>query len=185
MNQNRPLPLNRITRYVMTHEASLGTLLAAYGAFYLAAVIMGGWTWADWGMDVFTFPHTAIQPVMPRGFISPIFFVTSLPAMLIGIALLCDYCVREIRFGLTVVGERVAILLTVFGFAYVVVGAWPLQAVVDMPWEWQKQIMGYGLGFAWGLYLLGLLVLAIGGVSLFLHSREYRRRHPEVSVGLA
>ncbi|MGD6805428.1 MAG: hypothetical protein ACQCN4_00495 [Candidatus Bathyarchaeia archaeon] len=171
---------DKISIYIRRHEASLGTLLSAYGAFFLTAVILGGWTWTDWGVDVFTFPQTAIQPLMPRSFISPFFFVTSFPALLIGVVLMCDCSIRGLRFGLTATSQYIAVLLSVFGFSYLVIGAWPLQVPIDMPWEWQKQIMSYGAFFAWLLYGLGFVVFAVGGVSLFVHSRAYRRRHPEL-----
>ena len=181
MCPNLKLDANSTNNYLVNHEASLGTLLAAYGAFYLTTVIMGGWTTADWGRDVFIFSNTAIQPVMPSSFISPLFFVTSIPTLLIGIFMLCDYSIRSIRFGLTVDSKRVSLLLAAFGLAYITVGAWPLQAVVNMPWDWQKQIMSYGPVFAWGLYLLGAVVLAVGGVSLYVHSRDFYRRNPQLS----
>ncbi len=78
--------------------------------------------------------------------------------------------------------EHVAVVLTAFGFAYQIVGAWPLQAVVDMPWNWQKQIMSYGSAFAWSLYAISWVVLAIGAISLFAHSRIYRQKHPELTL---
>jgi hypothetical protein len=175
MSQTKTAP-NPIAKYIRTHQVSLGTLLAAYGAFCLASVIMGGWTPQDWGKDVFTYPHTAIQAVMPRSFISPIFFVTSLPTLFVGAGLLCDCCVGAVRRGLTVRSRYAGVLLAVFGFSYLVVGAWPLQNVVDMPWGWQKQIMDFGAVFAWVLYLLGVLVLVVGGVCLWAHSRSFGRR---------
>jgi hypothetical protein len=170
---------NRIIRYIVNHQVSLGILLAAYGAFYLASVIMGGWTVFDWGKDVFTFPHSAVHAFMPRSFISPFFFVSSLPTLLIGAALLCDSCIDAIRFGLTVESQYAAVLLVVFGFAYLVVGAWPLQMVIDMPWVWQKQIMSYSSFFAWMLYLLGIIVFVVGSVSLWAHSKKYHRGQTE------
>jgi hypothetical protein len=182
MTSSKNSLIDIITQYARRHEASLGILLAASGAFYLASVILGGWTWFDWGKDVFTFPETAIQPLMPRSFISPLFFVTSFPALLIGVVLMCDCSIRGVRFGLTATSQYVAALLSVFGFSYLVVGAWPLQLPVDMPWAWQRQILSYGPFFAWMLYALGIIVLVIGGVSLFIHSQDYRRRHPELNV---
>ncbi len=175
MSQFQKIHTNQIVRYVLEHQFSLGTILAAYGAFFLASVIMGGWTPADWGRDVFTFPPAAIHSLMPRSFITPLFFITSFPSLLIGAALLCDICISALRFGLTAQSQYAAVLLVVFGFAYLVVGAWPLQPVADMPWDWQTQIMGYGVFFAWLLTLLGVFVLAVGGVSLWAHSRAYHR----------
>jgi hypothetical protein len=178
MNSNQPAT-HRAVNYIKTHEASLALLLAAYGAFFLAVVIMGGWTLLDWGKDTFKVAPFAVHALLPRSYISPLFFATSFPVLLIGVAILCLYSIRNLNKERG--KEYVAILLTVCGFAYIVVGAWPLQSTVDLPWEWQKQIMSYGLVFAWMLYALGLAVLAVGCVSLFMHSREYRRRHPELS----
>jgi len=81
---------------------------------------------------------------------------------------------------MTVYSEHVAILLTTFGFSYQVVGAWPLGNAVDFPWQWQKQIMSYGPFFVWVFYLLSLVALGIGAFSLYVHSREYHRRHLEI-----
>jgi hypothetical protein len=173
-----------IVEYLKGHKASLGVLLAAYGAFFLASVIMGGWTPFDWGKDVFDFPQSAIYTLMPRSYISAIFFVTAFPSLLIGTALLCSYTIGVLRSGITADSEHVAILLTFFGFAYQVVGAWPLGNAVDFPWEWQKQIMSYGSFFVWLFYLLSLFVLGVGAVSLYVHSREYHRKHPQLSIPL-
>jgi len=83
------------------------------------------------------------------------------------------------RYGITVHSEHIAILLTVSGFAYQVLGAWPLQAAVDFAWDWQKQIMSYGVVFAWSLYLLSTVGLVVGAASLYVHSRDYHRRQRE------
>jgi hypothetical protein len=159
----------RVKDYVRRHEVSLGLFLASYGVFYLAVVIMGGWTIADWGKDTFEAPVSAVPSLIPRSYIAPLFFVTSLPALIIGATMLC---------------EHIAIVLTAFGFAYQIVGAWPLQSVVDLPWQWQKQIMSFGPIFAWGLYVLSWVVLAVGGVSLYVHSRDYHREHSDFSVSI-
>ncbi len=178
----RPSTLNRIASYVKNHWVSLGVLLAAYGAFYLLAVISTGWSPIDWGKDVVQCAPSAVSSVIPRSYVSPIFFVTSLPALLIGSVMLCVYSLHALRFGLTGDSERIAVLLVVFGFAYVVLGAWPLQTAANFPWEWQKQIMGYGPIFTWLLYGLSLVTLVIGGLLLFVHSRDYNRRRPEGSL---
>jgi|YelNatPaOPRAMG01_1025707.scaffolds.fasta_scaffold41270_4 hypothetical protein len=171
---------NRLTRYIRQHQVSLGVFLAAYGAFYLAVVIMGGWNLSEWGQDIFGSPQPAVHSLLPRSYISPIFFLTSLPALLIGATMLCVISLRDLRAG-TAVDEHVAIALTAFGFAYQIVGAWPLQSTVDMPWIWQKQIMSYGSVFGWMLYVMSWVVLAVGAVSLYVHSRIYHQKHPELS----
>jgi hypothetical protein len=110
---------NHVSSYIETHMASLGTLLAAYGGFYLYMVIRTGWVPTD-GVTVTptlaSFGH--IEPIL-----SPLvifaFFITSLPALLVGVAMLCYYTIRVLLHGLTVDSEHVAVLLTVFGFAIV------------------------------------------------------------------
>jgi hypothetical protein len=48
--------LYRVSIYVRSHKGSLGLFLAAYGAFYLTAVLLSGWTIADWGKDITGYP---------------------------------------------------------------------------------------------------------------------------------
>lgn len=177
MSQTIP---QRITNYIKKHSASLGTFLAAYGTFYLYSVIRTGWVPSDGFSQVHRLESLALYPPINNPYIIPAFFLTSLPALLIGTAILCIYSVKVLQSNITANSEHIAIILTVFGFAYTVLGAWPLQAAVDFPWDWQKQIMGYGAVFAWGLYGLSLVVLIVGGVSLFIHSREYRKVDPEL-----
>jgi hypothetical protein len=179
LDMNQSSFRHRVTSYIVARRLSLGLLLAAYGVFYLSAVITGGWTPVDWGKNTFAIAPFAVQALISHNAISPIFFATSLPALLVGAILLCKDSIGGLR-SLTSESQYVAILLTIFGFVYVVVGAWPLQNRVDFPWEWQKQIIDYGLFFAWMLYALSLVVLTIGVISLYVHSRDYRRRHPEV-----
>ncbi len=179
---NCPSRNQRIVNYVREHKVSLGILLAGYGAFYLAIVIMGNWTLTDWGTDTTGLPTNVVQPLLPREYIAPLFFTTSFPALLIGTVMLCAYSLRGLFLEAKGDKEHVAILLTASGFAYVVVGAWPLQKLADFAWEWQKQIMSYGSAFAWMLYLLSVAVLVVGVFSLFVHSRRYHREHPELSI---
>jgi hypothetical protein len=176
MSQSTP---SRLTSYVKNHMASLGTLLFAYGAFYLFAVIRTGWVPTDGVTVVHRLESLVLYPPTLNPLVVLAFFVTSLSALIIGTVLLCAYSVKAMRNGVTVHSEHVAVLLTVFGFAYQVLGAWPLQTVVDFAWDWQKQIMNYGAVFAWGLYFLSFVGLVIGAVSLFVHSRDYHRRQRE------
>ena len=150
----------RISNYVKSHKVSLGLFLAAYGAFYLTSVVLSGWTMADWGKNITLYPPSTVNTVLPRSFIEPIFFISSFPALLIGAAMLCIYSIRGISSEASADKQYVAILLTAFGFGYIVIGAWPLGQRDVFPWEWQKQIISFAPGFAWILYILGLVVLA-------------------------
>ena len=176
-----PMSKNRLRCYVGSHLASVGTLLFAYGVFYLYSVIRSGWTPSDGFTVTHSFSSLALKPLVLNPYVIPAFFVTSLPALLVGAVLLCSYTVGVLRNGLTVDSEHVAILLTVCGFAYVVLGAWPLQQATAFPWTWQKQILDYGAAFAWVLYLLSTVMLVLGAVSLYLHSRAYHNAHPELA----
>jgi hypothetical protein len=42
--------------------------------------------------------------------------------------------------------------------------------------------MDYGSGFAWLLYFLSIVMLVLGAFSLYVHSRAYRRMHPELAI---
>jgi hypothetical protein len=169
--------LYRVSIYVRSHKGSLGLFLAAYGAFYLTAVLLSGWTIADWGKDITGYPPSPMPTLLPRSFINPIFFVTSLPTLLVGAAMLCIYSLQGISPKVTLDKQYVAILLTAFGFIYQVIGAWPLGDINVFPWDWQKQIVLDGPIFAWTLYILSLLVLAVGVFSLYMHSRFYHQKH--------
>jgi hypothetical protein len=179
MSYNNLFPTKRAVNYLRSHNISLAVFLAAFGAFYLSVVIMGGWTISDWGKDIFASPPSAVNSLLPRSYISPIFFLTSLPALLIGATMLCVISIQELRLG-SAIDEHIAVALTAFGFAYQIVGAWPLQSIVDMPWEWQKQIMSYGSIFAWMLYFISWTVLVIGVVSVYMHSRSYHKKFIEL-----
>jgi hypothetical protein len=177
-----PMTKNRLCCYVGLHLASVGTLLFAYGAFYLYSVIRTGWNPSDGTTIVHSFSSLALEAPVLSPYIIPAFFVTSFPALIIGVTMLCTYTVRVLHSSLTVDSEHVAVLLTVCGFAYVVLGAWPLQEAVSFPWTWQKQIMDFGAGFAWLLYLLSMVMVAFGAFSLYVHSRAYHRKYPELAI---
>ncbi len=168
---------NRISNYVTNHKVSLGLFLASYGVFYLTSVLLSFWTIFDWGKDITEYPPSTINTVLPRSFIDPIFFVTSFPALIIGATMLCNYSLRGITPEAPVDKQYVAILLTAFGFTYQVIGAWPLGKFADFPWQWQKQIILNGSIFAWILYILSLVVLFVGVVSLYKHSVIYHKKH--------
>ncbi len=179
----RTNPINRIVGYLRRHLASLGVVLASYGALLTYAVLCSGWTPSDGIQHTITLTPAIFNPPLPNSYLIPVFFATSFPALLIGTIMLYIYSIRVLRSSLTVDSEHVAVLLTVSGFVYQVLGAWPLQDASKFPWEWQRLIMGYGPLFAWVLYLLSLAALVIGAVLLFVHSRDYHRWHPELSHG--
>ena len=168
----------RISSYVRSHKVSLGLLLAAYWVFYLTSVLLSGWVMADWGKDISIYPPSFIQPLLPRSFINPIFFVTSFPSLLIGATALSLYSLRGISPQAPADKQYVAILLTTFGFTYQVIGAWPLGNPTAFPWQWQKQIVSYGPVFTWILYILSLAVLLVGAYSLYRHSQIYHQKYP-------
>jgi hypothetical protein len=155
----------------------LALFLAAYGAFYLSSVILSRWVIADWGKDITSYPPSAVNTLLSRSLIDPIFFVTSFPALIIGAAMLCSYSIRGITPKASDNKQYVAILLTAFGFTYQVIGAWPLEQLKDFPWQWQKQIILNGSIFAWILYILSLAVLFVGVVSLYKHSVIYHKKY--------
>ncbi|MCW3994891.1 MAG: hypothetical protein NWE98_01920 [Candidatus Bathyarchaeota archaeon] len=182
-SQKQPVA-SRIASYLKRHKVSISLLMAAYGGFYLSTVILSGWTVADWGKDLVSYPPPATPTLLPRSLIHPIFFVTSFPALIVGTLALCVYALRGISAHEINDKEHIAILLVVFGFTYIVIGAWPLGNLVDFPWEWQKQIMRNGAALSWTLYLLGLAALIAGATSVFLHSRIYHQLHPELSLDI-
>ncbi len=165
--------LNRVSSYTKSHWVSLGLFLAAYGVFYLSSVILNSPTIADWEQVAAIYSSTSISPFLPRNFFNSIFFATSFPALVIGAVMLCLYSIRKISPESSADKQYVAILLATFGFSYQIIGAWPLQSQPVLPWEWQKQIISFGFPFAWSLYLLSLVVLFIGVISLYKHSVIY------------
>jgi len=176
--QKQPVP-QRVASYIAKYTVSLGLFLASYGVFYLSVVIMSGWTIADWGQDATTFAPFAISGWLPRSTFAQIFFATALPSLIVGAVLLAVYCIRGLTAQSVENRERVGIILTAFGFSYIILGSWPLGKQLDFPWDWQKQIFSYGAVFTWSLYLLGIAVLAVGAVTVYRCSVFYHRKHPE------
>ncbi len=171
-----------IAKYVSSHKVSLGLLLGAYGTFYLSSVVMSGWNVFDWGESLTSYPTFAINPLLPRSSIAPIFFFTSIPALLLGTIMLVTYSLKGLSDVTVEDRERVAFILVAFGLFYVIVGAWPLGNQVNFPWDWQKQIISNGPLFSWGLYILSLIVLLVGSISVYRCSKIYHRGHPTFSL---
>jgi hypothetical protein len=168
----------KIAAYVKGHQVSLGLFFLWYGMVFLATNILGYWTPSDWSKDLTAYPPQTYAPLLPRSFINPIFFITSFPLLLIGAILLCSYALKKEPLGVDY-KQHIAVLLSSVGFTYVVVGAWPLGNPMNFPWFWQKQIVYYGLVFAWLLYFLGASMLVIGAVVLFKYSKLYPKNHPD------
>ena len=180
-DKNSDTIISKIFNNLKAHKVSFGLSLAAYGAYNLSLVIISGWTLSDWGGNIITYFPFPITSFLSSNLINPIFFTTSLPALIVGTSILCVYSIYAIKPEATDNKERVAIVLTIFGFAYQIIGAWPLGIKDVFPWEWQKQIISFGGAFAWTLSLLSLTALAVGGISLFIQSKIYHQKHPEFS----
>lgn len=180
-NQPRKGSINRLLAYLKRHKVAVGLLLAAYGSVYLFSTLLGSWTINDWGKDVTGYPPSALNPLLPRSFIHPIFFVTGFPCLLAGTAILCVYAIQGIQNQAVSDKEHVAVLLVAAGFFYQIAGAWPLTEIVDYQWEWQKQIASNGVAVTWTLYLLSLAALTMGAVSVFIHSRIYHQKHSQIA----
>ena len=169
----------KIFNRLKAHKVALGLSLAGYGMFYLSSVILSGWTLSDWGNNIVTYLPFPANSVPSSSLLNPLFFITSLPTLVIGTVILSIYSMFKIKPGAVDDKERVAMVLTVFGIAYQLIGAWPLGIKSIFPWEWQKQIIGFGTIFAWTLTVLSLSALVAGGVSLYTHSKIHHQKHPE------
>ena len=113
---------------------------------------------------------------MPEwSFTVPVVFLISV----IGTIILCIYSIKDIQPERIDNKEHAAIFVTALGFTYQVVGAWPMWNQ-DYPWPWQKEIAGYGNLLVWPLFIVSLLALVIGAASLYLHSKIYHEKHPEL-----
>jgi hypothetical protein len=168
---------NKVSSYAKSYWVSIGLFLSVYGALYLSSVILNRHTTADWEKAIVIYSPTSISPVLPRSLLDPLFFATSFPALIIGLSILCSYSIRGTEPKTDANKQSVAIFLTVLGFTYQVIGAWPLQYQTDFPWQWQKQIVSFGPIFAWVLYISSLTTLVIGAFSLYKHSVVYHQKH--------
>ena len=108
------------------HRVSVSLFLAAYGAVYLTSVILGGWTPRRLGQRRTRVTRRLPPPLLPRSYINPIFFVTSIPALFLGTVASAPTVYVELSPQIARPKEAVAILLTACGFAYQVIGAWPI-----------------------------------------------------------
>jgi len=70
-------------------------------------------------------------------------------------------------------------LLTVFGFVYQVIGAWPDWSISMYIWGWQADIASLGSVVVWLLFFVSLFALIIGVVLLYFCSKIYNEQHPD------
>jgi len=107
----------------------------SYGAIYFSSVALNCQNNDDWEKAIAIYSPTSISSLLPRCLLGSLFFVTSFPALIIGLGMLCSYSIRVIRFEDDHNKQYVAIFLAVLGFSYQVIGAWPLQHQIDFPWH--------------------------------------------------
>ena len=158
----------QMVKFVKNHQLSIGLLLTIFGVADLWFIMPNIWSSAaNWQGFYLLMPQWSVTV--------PILFIISL----IGIIILCVYSIRDIRPERIDYKEHAAILVTALGFTYQVIGAWPLwnQAY---PWPWQKEIANYGNFLVLPLFIGSLLALVIGAASLYLHSKIYHEKHPEL-----
>jgi len=97
---------------------------------------------------------------------------------LFGTLMLTVYCVRDIQPTVVDNKEHAAVLVTALGFAYLVLGAWPMWTQ-SYPWAWQQEIANYGNLLVLPLFAGSLIALIAGSVSLYIHSRIYHQKYPD------
>ena len=93
---------------------------------------------------------------------------------LVGTLILSIYCIRGIEAAVVDNKEHAAFLVTALGFAYLVVGAWPLWTQ-SFPWAWQQEIANYGNLLVLPIFAGSLFAFITGAVSLYIHSRIYHQ----------
>ena len=172
----------KIRSYLINHKVSLGIFLASYGTFYLATVIMSGWNITSINQDANSYVLPSITALLSQNSIALIFFVTSLISILLGAILLCFYSLYGLSLETVEHREGIGIILTTFGFFYIIVGAWPMRNIVEYSWEWQKQIASNGPAFSWLLYALATIVFLIGCLTVYKCSKIYHKKHPEFGL---
>ena len=183
MNPNKQLSYAmKIHDHIKNHKVSLGLFLAAYGTFYLSSVIMSNWNILDIARKNSSLPPFAIGTLLSQDSIAAIFFASSFPMLFFGAIMLCYYCIKGLGMETVEDRERIGIILVSFGFFYITIGAWPLTKSTDFPWEWQKQIISNGVLFSWMLYILSIIVLVVGAVTVYRTSKIYHQKHPDFSL---
>jgi hypothetical protein len=161
----------QVASFVKSHQLIIGLLLVFFGVSDLWFILPNLYGtlprfYVNWQVFYFYMPEWT--------FTIPILLVMSL----IGMLMLTVYCISDIQPARVDNKEQAAILVTALGFAYQVVGAWPMWNQ-QYPFPWQQQIANYGNLLVLPLFAGSLLALMIGAVSLYIHSKIYHQKHPE------
>jgi hypothetical protein len=162
---------NMTAEFFKLHQFSIGLLVVFFGIADLWFVMpnMYAGLVGDWHVD-----WRSLNLYNPLwNFTVPFLLVMTL----IGTLILSNYCIKGIRPEKVDNKQNAAILVTVLGFTYQVVGAWPLWNQW-YPWPWQAEIAKYGNWLVFPLFIGSLVILIIGAISLYKHSKIY---HLQVS----
>ena len=163
-------PAYQIAAFVKSHQLIIGLLLVFFGVSDLWFVMPN-----LYGTTSFYVNWQAFYFYMPEWtFTIPVLLVMTL----IGTLMLSVYCISDIQPARVDNKEQAAILVTALGFAYLVLGAWPLWNQ-SYQWAWQQEIANYGSLLALLLYAGSLVAFLTGATSLYIHSKIYHQKHPE------
>ena len=160
--------------FVKSHQLIIGLLLVFFGVsdlWFVMPNLYGTFPgyYVNWQAFYFYMPEwTFTIPVL-------------LVMVLIGTLMLSVYCISDIQPARVDNKEHAAILVTALGFAYLVLGAWPLWNQ-SYQWAWQQEIANYGSLLALTLYAGSLVAFLTGATSLYVHSKIYHQKHLEAVV---
>jgi hypothetical protein len=162
-------PAYKAASFFKSHQLIIGLLLVFFGVSDLWLVMPNLYGtfrgfYVNWQAFYFYMPEW-------------VFMVPALLVMaLVGTLMLTVYCVRDISPARPENKEHAAFLVTALGFAYLVLGAWPMWTQ-SYPWAWQQEIANYGNLLVLPLFAGSLIALTIGGASLYVHSRIYHQKY--------
>ncbi len=164
---NSANPVTFFTR----HQLIVGLLLVFFGVsdlWFVMPNLYGTFHgyWVNWQIFRFFMPEWT--------YMVPLLLVMALAGTLV----LSVYCIRGVQAGRVDNKEHAAFLVTALGFAYLVLGAWPLWTQ-SFPWAWQREIANYGNPLVLPLFAGSLVALIIGAASLCIHSKIYHQRRLE------
>jgi hypothetical protein len=160
---------NLMAEFAKRHQFSIGSLLVFFGIADLCFVMpnMYAGLVGDWHID-----WRSLNLYKPLwNFTVPLLLI----ATLIGTLILSLYCIKDIKSDGLDNKQNAAILVTALGFAYQVIGAWPLWNLW-YPWPWQAEIARYGNLLVFPLFVGSLIALLMGAASLYKQSRIYQSK---------